>query len=319
LNNDTLTLVQGPFHYKFCRLVAMPQRCQNIDPSKTNNPLHNFEVFMQTVKENYAFIELNNINWNKLFKTQKEKFTSSTTEAELYLILEETYEKLNDNHAVLDAPDAIYDKLEKIAPEEDTSDGLPEYGDFVIADMVTKNHLKEVMTKDSWLIDWGMLTDDIGYVQIKAMWLYVDLGMPKALIDSEGFVDAYGIAKVNLLESAYMEKEVAGVNKIMQQAMKDLYDTKSIVIDVRFNGGGQDVVSYAILEHFNSTKVQIATEQYRYGDHHTPPNSLYLEGQKNAYTKPVFVLTSPQSGSAAEMFALATAAMPHVKRIGSAT
>ncbi len=46
---------------------------------------------------------------------------------------------------------------------------------------------------------------------------------------------------------------------------------------------------------------------------------LFIEGTKNAYTKPVYVLTSQQTRSAAEAFSIATMPMHNVKRIGSPT
>jgi hypothetical protein len=64
--------------------------------NNTNDP-YNFEVFAETYKEHYAF-ELNKINWDSLYKTAKEKSTQKTTEVELYLIIQEMIESLNDNH-----------------------------------------------------------------------------------------------------------------------------------------------------------------------------------------------------------------------------
>ena len=101
--------------------------------------------------------------------------------------------------------------------------------------------------------------------------------------------------------------------------MEDLSQMDAIVIDVRFNGGGQDAVSFEILSKFLSGSQQVAAQKLRYKDGFTPPLPLYIQGAENAYTGPVFVLTSPQTGSAAEAFAIATLAMPHVQRIGSAT
>lgn len=320
LKNDTLSIALGPYIYEYSRLADMPDLCQHYSPIKAGDALYNFEVFMQTVKENYAFLELNKINWDQLYQTQKGKLNASSSRAQLYLILEETYELLNDNHAFLNAPEEVYDEIDQMAPEEnEPDDRLPEYGDFPIADMVTQHHLQEDLTKNSGIINWGKLTDNIGFIQIKAMWLYGDLDIPDALIEREGYVDAYGLTRISMLEANYMTKEVEGVDYIMSQVMHDLSSMESIVIDVRFNGGGQDVVSKAIMSYFNAERIQIATREYRYGDKHTTPRPLFLEGKDNAYTNPVYILTSPQSGSAAELFALSSMSIPHVKRIGSAT
>ncbi len=320
IEHDTLILREGQEFTRYARLKELPKICQNtLSETKKHDPLFNFDVFMQTVKENYAFLELNEINFEKLYKTQRAKLNPKATEADLYLLLEETFEKLNDNHAFLNAPDEVYDAIDKMFEDEISEDGMQELGDFPVANAVSKHHLIEDMTKDTWLIDWGKITEDIGYIQLKAMWLFADLDIPKGMVDSLGYVDAYGLTRINMFEGHYAEKEVEGANKIMKTVMKDLADTKSIIIDVRFNGGGQDVVSFCILRHFNPTRIQVASQKYRYGNRHTEVNPIFLEAHDQPYTKPVYVLTSPQSGSAAEMFSLATLSIPHVKRIGSST
>ena len=152
------------------------------------------------------------------------------------------------------------------------------------------------------------------------MWLYADLDIPKQLIDEMGYVGAYIETKDKALsDEEYAIKEQEGVNKTMSTVMDDLSTMDAIVIDLRFNGGGQDVVSFEILNRFITNKTQVATQKLRYGDKYTPTLPLYISGTDNAFTKPVYVLTSQQTGSAAEVFSISTMAMDHVKRIGSAS
>jgi len=64
---------------------------------------------------------------------------------------------------------------------------------------------------------------------------------------------------------------------------------------------------------------QIATQKLRYKDGYSPVLPLFIDGSASAYTNPVYVLTSPQTGSAAEALSIATMAMDNVKRIGAPT
>ena len=175
------------------------------------------------------------------------------------------------------------------------------------------------MTKDSWLINWGKMENNIGYIQVKAMWLFADLDLPESLIEELGHVDAYVKTFHQMNEGDYVEKEVQGVRNIMEKVMIDLEDTNSIIIDIRFNGGGQDAVGFEILKYFNPEKRQIVATKLKQGDSFSALQPLYLEASSNSYTNPVFVLTSTQSGSAAEAFAIATMTIPHIHRIGSPT
>ena len=320
LRNDTLQLMDGRIIYKFVKSNELPEICANFSNNeKVKDPIYNFEVFMETVKEHYAFLALNEINWDELYKTQKDKLKASPTAVNLFLLIEETFEKLNDNHAYLEADNELYEELDKLPAEENNEEEATAYGDFPTANRVAKHYLKEDMTKYSWLIKWGKMTEEIGFIQIKAMWLFADLDLKQELIDSIGYVDAYGSARTKMFEGNYVKKEVEGVEKIMNKVMNDLANTESMVMDVRFNGGGQDLVSLKILSYFNAKKIHVATSKFRFGNQFTEPQKQYLEANSNAYTNPVYVLTSPTSGSAAEVFALATMPMPNVKRIGSAT
>jgi len=322
VKNDTLTLKEGILIYKFIRTEKLPELCKaNLKKGKRKDPLYNFDVFAETVKEHYAYMELNSINWDKLYSAQREKLNQKSTDAELYLLIEETLEKLNDNHAFLEATDDVYEELDKLeeAESENLENELPELGDFSVAQMVAEHHLEEEMTRDSWLIQWGKLTNEIGYIQVKSMWLYAKLDIPPVLVKDKGFVDAFIETRHKMYEAEYIEKEVQGVRKIMDKVMNDLANMESIVIDVRFNGGGQDAVSFEILSRFSQHRQQVTQQKFRYGDKFTEVVPIYVEGVNDAFTKPVYLLTSPQTGSAAESLALGSMSLANVKRIGAPT
>lgn len=322
LTNDTLSLLKGVMTYQFTRAEELPELCTEI-PSEVEriNPLFNFDVFAQTVKEHYAFMKLNNINWQTLAQQQRAKLSEESSATELYTVLEETLELLKDNHAYLEATDEVYEALEQLTTKEETEsdEDLPEYGDFQVANAVAKHHFEEDLTKDSWLMKWGTLQDSIGYIIVKAMWLYADLEIPEEEIEAKGFVDAYVDTFHSMDEGDYIEKEVVGVSRILDSVMNDLKNTKQIVIDQRFNGGGQDAVSFEILRRFNTERRQVVKTRLKVGNGYSPMQTLYLEAHPNAYTNPVYVLTSQQTGSAAEAFSICSMAIPNVKRIGAHT
>ena len=322
LKDDTLSLKKGVITYSFTKAENLPGLCsEEIEMTKLKDPIYNFEVFAETVAEHYAFMDANNINWSNLYSIQKNKLKKSSSDAELYIVIQETLDKLNDNHAYLEAPDNVYEEVERLSEETDSgkNNELQQYGDFVVANMVSKYYLEKDMTKDSWLLQWGKLNDTIGYIQIKAMWLYADLKIPEDLIEKKGYVNAYVETFHKLYEGDYIEKEVTGVSRIMEKAMNDLSLLDAIILDVRFNGGGQDAVSFEILSHFIPDTIQVAKQKMKYGNKESQVLPLFIRGKPNAYTKPVYVLTSNETGSAAEAFSLATLKMQNVKRIGART
>lgn len=322
LQNDTLLLKDGVMNYAFIAINDHPKPCKlEIDFDRSQGALYNFDIFAQTVQEHYAFMDLNNINWPDLLKKQREKVLYDPTDITLYITIEETLELLNDNHRYLEADAALYEALDQIEEASDDSNetSLPELGDFQIASLVTNAFLAEDLTQDSSLISWGRLNDSLGFIQIKAMWLYADLQIPKSLIDDLGYVDAYVSSFQKMYDADYIDKEVEAVAQIMNRVMQDLDQMAAIIIDIRFNGGGQDAVTFEILSRFTDNKIQVATQKVKVKDGFSPTQSLFISGRDRAYTNPVYVLTSPQTGSAAESFALATMAMENVKRIGAPT
>jgi C-terminal processing protease CtpA/Prc len=151
------------------------------------------------------------------------------------------------------------------------------------------------------------------------MFLYADLNLNDSLVKENGFVSTYMDAFDSLNYEKQIAEEVAGISKLMDTIMQDLKETKHIIVDVRFNGGGQDVVALEILRRFNADRKQIAVKKARHNNGYTKKTPIYLELAKNPYTKPVYLLTSQQSASASDMMALSSMELKNFKRIGSRT
>ncbi|MGB5228866.1 MAG: S41 family peptidase, partial [Eudoraea sp.] len=212
-----------------------------------------------------------------------------------------------------------YELADKQNSENKKTEQQKEYGDFEIAALVAEHHLKENLTKDSWLVKWGKMEDNIGYIQINAMWLFADLKLSDSLVKENGFVPTYvnEFDKLNYAEQ--VEMEVKGISSIMDTVMNDLIETKFIIIDVRFNGGGQDEVGLEVLRRFNTDRRQIASKKAKHKNDFTKKTPIYLEPAKRPYTKPIYLLTSQQSASATDMMALSSIELRQLRRIGSHT
>jgi hypothetical protein len=323
VDRDTLLLTKGVLTYRFLRSSELPGICgETLPPVKASDPMYNFEVFSRTVADHYAFMELNGIDWPALYGQQLSKLSVDPTEFRLYEILEETLELLNDNHGYLETDTDFYERLEANSPPSGTTDDQndrKEYGDFEVANIVSEVYLSEEKTRESNLIRWGMLDTATGYVQIKAMWLFADLNIPESRTKQLGYVGAYVEAFQAMDEGNYIEREVAGAGKAMERAMADLKSADRIVLDIRFNGGGQDAVSFEILRHFNNQRRKVALQKLKGPEGFSPIQELWLETSKTPFAKPVYLLISPQTGSAAETMALASQSLPHFRLIGSNT
>ena len=323
LEQDTLSINIGYDIYRYERLEETPSLCDvKLSDEMSMNPEFNFEVFAATYKENYYYFSLNNIDWDSLYVAYREQVDESTTGVQLYTIMQELLNELKDNHGSVYPDDETYDLYEAAQTSVSELGGgndLPTYGDFTVADRVTDYYLSEEMTRDSWLIKWGKMENNVGYIQVKTMFLYGELELDDERVKEIGIVDAY---REKLNELSYFEQfsvEIEGVNNILDNVMSDLDSTEFIILDTRFNGGGSDEVGLEILRRFNSQRLKIASKRARNYDGYSPTIPLFLEGSKDAYRRPVYLLTSQQSASATDFLAMATMAMDNVTRIGSRT
>ena len=319
--NDTLFVKRGFSKYRFVRIKKLPELSQQNLKDK-NNISYNFEVFANSYKNHYAYFDLNKIDWDSLYISSKNKINNKSTEVDLYLVLEDMIKIVKDNHGSIEPTDEVYELAEnQIQPKliKEETEALKKYGDFEIADIVADYYLKEDLTKDSWLMKWGKMENNVGYIQIKAMYLYADLNLNDSLVKANGFVPTYMEAFDRLNHQQQISEEVAGISKLMDVIMQDLEETRHIIIDVRFNGGGQDAVSLEILRRFNTNRKQIALKKARHNNRYTIKTPIYLEAAKNSYIKPVYLLTSQQSASATDMLALSSMELNNLKRIGSHT
>jgi C-terminal processing protease CtpA/Prc len=150
-----------------------------------------------------------------------------------------------------------------------------------------------VQSAASDLLTWYAV-DDIGYLAIDAM-----LG--------------FGDVEDN-------DDELAALESALDRAMNDLRDTQALIVDVRRNGGGKDFLSLAIASRFTGNETLVFHKQARLGSGRTALADVLVEPRGDfQYLAPVFVLTSNQTASAAEVFTLAMHELPQVTLVGEAT
>ena len=101
--------------------------------------------------------------------------------------------------------------------------------------------------------------------------------------------------------------------------MNELANTKALIIDVRFNGGGKDEVGMAVLQRLNATEKVTFTKKGKHGTSFTPLNRVTQAASNNPYNKPVYLLIATESASATEIMALSAMSLPNITSIGART
>jgi carboxyl-terminal processing protease len=106
----------------------------------------------------------------------------------------------------------------------------------------------------------------------------------------------------------------------IDEAIKNCANKKTIIIDVRINEGGRDLISRLYAGRFADQKRLAYSKQARAGNYFTPLRDFYVEPQgPRQYMGKVIVLTSPNTVSAGEIFVMCMKALPNVTVIGDRT
>ncbi|MEM9372718.1 MAG: S41 family peptidase [Planctomycetota bacterium] len=142
-------------------------------------------------------------------------------------------------------------------------------------------------------LEWGVIGapgGDVGYLRINRFGRFTD-------------------------EPVSRPEQIDLVMVAMHSALADLGDTRSLIVDVSMNGGGNDAAALTFASFFTDARRTAFTYEYNRG----PAQTVELVPAGVTYDRPVFVLTSEVTASAAEAFVLAMRSIPHVTHTGERT
>jgi hypothetical protein len=142
----------------------------------------------------------------------------------------------------------------------------------------------------------------------------------------DGEDDDTGSGSVGYMQlSTFSPNDVSGFLAEVDAALLDLQDMDAMVIDVRVNEGGLPPLSLAVASHFSSDRVLAFTKRALDSDGgYAESQEVYIEPASNPETqfgddKPVIVIISGATVSAAETFTLVMAQLPQTTLLGRNT
>lgn len=279
LNADgSFTNKEGFTVHTYLKLKEKPLLCAELIENQKNNNTYNFETLWHTFNEQYAFFKERNINWDLIKSKYRSKFTDETETFEFYLLLEKMVLELNDAHSDFEIPDAFDEQWHNLNKNIDTSDYRT-----LAQDKILNKYLKKVKSYNDGQFNYGLINNEIGYIQLNSM------------------------------------EEIDHVHTIADSIITEIKNTKVCIIDLRFNNGGNDLMALDFLSHFIDKPYDVYNKKRRFKDVFAGNQTIKIEPAKNRYTKQIYVLTSSYTVSAAETATLATLNFPNFKKIGSNT
>ena len=244
-----------------------------------------FEEFWAIYNEGYALFDVKHIDWGAVYQVYRPRVKPETTDDELWGVLTEIIELLNDVHVTLTDPET---GRQSRSGGRSIGVGPFDNGEFSL-NLVGTSYIEDGMVSVAdGLFNYGWLSGDIGYVHIRR---FRDPGVSAQMIDE--IVQAFDGAK-------------------------------GLIVDVRHNGGGDDRAGRAIANRFVAEpRIYMTVAMRKIGQLppvFTDPVPWWLEPEgPRQYTGPIVLLVNSRSISAAENFALAMRAIPHAVVMGETT
>lgn len=293
------------------RIERLPAVCT--DSRDLTDPVSIFEIVWNTFNENYAFFELRNVDWAAEYDHWRPKVSSNTTDEELFTIVASMVSKLDDYHV-----DVRGDGFDYSGYQQPLDTALVRHwrkqfavqrpgGNFfafvlsnfyehvsATTEAITNQLVGDLKSGANGQLGWGVLPNQVGYLTVRQM---------------AGFSEQ--------ADAAIQFKELT---RTLDLALAELAETRGMIVDVRFNGGGWDDASMLLAGRFADSKRVAFSKKARAGNEFTSTHVVHVEpGGPRQYTRPVVLLTSPVTASAAEIFTYCMTALPHVTHAGLST
>jgi carboxyl-terminal processing protease len=282
--------------------------CRSGLTPRSDDPELNFEVLWHTFAQHYAFFPTRNVDWNAVYAAFRPRVDEETTESELGKVFEEMLEGFGDAHVslnidgenVVSVRSRLSKRLRAECREQKGADcDFNDYMDerYVSFEKILRNtYLKrQFRTALGESVIWGRINETTGYLRVDSM---------------AGLVRGRDSAKADL----------AALKPVLDDIVEDLGHLPGMIVDVRLNGGGDDTVALAIAGRFTDTRRVFGSKRAFEGGQWKTSQDLVLEPADGPrYHGRVAVLTSGETASAAEVFALAMRSLPRVTLVGEKT
>jgi len=110
VHGDTITIFPSDYGDKtyelqikndFVRINNLPKHCIGFSEMQQLNPSQLFNLFIETLKENYAFSRERKLNWTTIQEDYGKKISNTSTEQELFQIMGDVVTLTKDQHTKL--------------------------------------------------------------------------------------------------------------------------------------------------------------------------------------------------------------------------
>lgn len=273
-----------------------------------DDPVLNFEVLWHTFEQHYAFFATRHVDWNAVYAAFRPRVDGNTTRKELGKIFAAMLQRIGDAHVTLYVDDgnvvSVPSRLEtrvlaecrKQRRDNCNPDKYLDERYTAVNKLIRTKYLgNRFKTAFDNAVVWGRIGESTGYFRIDSM-----AGLA---INGSSSID-----------------DIKALAPVLDRVMRDLGRLPKMIVDIRFNGGGDDAVAAAIAGRFTGVQRVFGSKRAYENGRRTPPTDLVVKPVNGPrFQGRVALLTSSETASAAEVFTLAMRVLPQVTLVGEAT
>jgi len=323
LNQGVLELLEGGrLEQRFYPALGLPEACiggytpQLGDADYRADPTRDFEVFSELMASYSVSPEAQRLNWSSIEQQAREELAEDMNEWDLLELFYQMIKPLKDIHTSIQTSEAfarVENKPTTVSlylQEFIAQQGLNLPLSVDQASMANTYIMRQHERHDATILDYAENAEDVKHA-------------------ANGLVRWFQVGHLGYLNIAAMtgfselsdhEANLAVLDAALDAALSDLQDTQGLIIDVRTNGGGQDLFSLAIASRFVASKTVVYRVQA--GTKNARDELLDVTIQPRGavqYLKPISLLVSASTVSAAETFSLVMSELDQVALVGQAT
>ncbi|MBO0848802.1 MAG: hypothetical protein J2P20_05025, partial [Pseudonocardia sp.] len=221
-------------------LVALPHLPPACSHEMPDDPLTTFDVFWSTFAENYNSFVRKHVDWNAVRAKYRPMINNTTSKDQLYQVLVEMVEPLGDAHVCVEGPRHNSFCGKRSGTRDETTISRHEATAAVDTHLRDALGITNIQTFADGKIAYADLPNGCGYLRITS---FEDYG------GDEWSAYPDGVAMATALDAIFTQAHVSA--------------WRGLVIDVRWNDGGDDALALQVAGRLTNTPYVAYTKSGR--------------------------------------------------------